>query len=57
MAKNLEIVDEFVEYYLFNEKGVSGTTSGGELKSHLIQLHFYLKSSRPTKKYCYVLFT
>ena len=31
-AKNLEIVDEFVEYYLFNEKGVSGTTSGGGLK-------------------------
>ena len=31
-AKNLEIVDEFVEYYLFNEKGVSGTTSGGGVK-------------------------
>ena len=31
-AKNLEIVDEFVEYYLFDEKGVSGTTSGGGLK-------------------------
>ena len=31
-AKNLEIVDEFVEYYLFNEKGVSGTTSGGGIK-------------------------
>jgi hypothetical protein len=29
---NLEIVDEFVEYYLFNEKGVSGTTSGGGIK-------------------------
>ena len=31
-AKQLEVVDEFVEYYLFNEKGVSGTTSGGGLK-------------------------
>ena len=31
-AKNLEIVDEFVEYYLFNEKGVSGSTSGGGVK-------------------------
>ena len=31
-AKNLEVVDEFVEYYLFNEKGVSGTTSGGGVK-------------------------
>ena len=31
-AKNLEIVDEFVEYYLFDEKGLSGTTSGGGLK-------------------------
>ena len=31
-AKNLEVVDEFVEYYLFNEKGVSGTTSGGGIK-------------------------
>ena len=31
-AKNLEIVDEFVEYYIFNEKGVSGTTSGGGVK-------------------------
>ena len=31
-AKNLEIVGEFVEYYLFNEKGVSGTTSGGGVK-------------------------
>ena len=32
MQNNLEIVDEFVEYYLFNEKGVSGTTSGGGVK-------------------------
>ena len=31
-AKNLEVVDEYVEYYLFDEKGVSGTTSGGGLK-------------------------
>ena len=31
-SANLEIVDEFVEYYLFNEKGVSGTTSGGGIK-------------------------
>ena len=31
-AKQLEVVDEFVEYYLFSEKGVSGTTSGGGLK-------------------------
>ena len=31
-AKQLEVVDEFVEYYLFNEKGVSGTTSGGGVK-------------------------
>ena len=29
---NLDIVDEYVEYYLFNEKGVSGTTSGGGVK-------------------------
>src|SRR5210317_1438828 len=28
----LTVVDEFVEYYLFNEKGVSGTTSGGGIK-------------------------
>ena len=31
-AKQLEVVDEYVEYYLFNEKGVSGTTSGGGVK-------------------------
>jgi hypothetical protein len=28
----LTVVDEFVEYYLFNEKGVSGTTSGTGIK-------------------------
>ena len=31
-SANLDIVDEYVEYYLFNEKGVSGTTSGGGVK-------------------------
>ena len=31
-SANLEVVDEYVEYYLFNEKGVSGTTSGGGIK-------------------------
>jgi len=31
-SANLEIVDEWVEYYLFNEKGVSGGTSGQGLK-------------------------
>ena len=31
-TENLDIVDEYVEYYLFNEKGVSGTTSGGGVK-------------------------
>tara|TARA_Y100000389_G_scaffold202359_1_gene247398 strand:+ start:480 stop:2018 length:1539 start_codon:yes stop_codon:yes gene_type:complete len=28
----LTVVDEYVEYYLFNEKGVSGTTSGSGIK-------------------------
>ena len=28
----LTVVDEFVEYYFFNEKGVSGTTSGTGIK-------------------------
>ena len=29
MPHGLAIVDEFEEYYLFNEKGIAGTTSGG----------------------------
>jgi len=29
MPHGLSIVDEFEEYYLFNEKGIAGTTSGG----------------------------
>ena len=29
MPHGLTIVDEFEEYYLFNEKGIAGTTSGG----------------------------
>ena len=28
----MTMVDEYVEYYLYNEKGVSGTTSGGGIK-------------------------
>ncbi len=28
----LSVVDEFVEYFLYNEKGVSGTTSGTGIK-------------------------
>ena len=29
MPHGLAIIDEFEEYYLFNEKGIAGTTSGG----------------------------
>ena len=29
---SLTMIDEYVEYYLFNEKGVSGTTSGSGIK-------------------------
>jgi len=29
---SLTMIDEYVEYYLFNEKGVSGTTSGSGVK-------------------------
>ena len=29
MPHGLSIIDEFEEYYLFNEKGIAGTTSGG----------------------------
>ena len=28
----LAVVDEYVEYYLYNEKGVSGTTTGTGIK-------------------------
>ena len=28
----LSVVDEYVEYYLYNEKGVSGTTTGTGIK-------------------------
>jgi|TARA_R110002074_G_scaffold241518_1_gene413384 hypothetical protein len=32
LANNLSIIDEFVEYYLFNERGLSGTTGTGGIK-------------------------
>jgi hypothetical protein len=32
LANNLAIIDEFVEYYLFNERGLSGTTGTGGIK-------------------------
>ena len=54
-AKNLEIVDEFVEYY-FNEKGVSGQHLAVELKSP-DTIAFCPSGLVDAKKYCYVLFT
>ena len=29
---SLAVVDEYVEYFLFNERGVSGTTGTGGIK-------------------------
>ena len=39
------VVDEYVEYYLYNEKGVSGTTTGTGIKLARHRLAFLLNKT------------
>ena len=57
MQYELPVVDEFVEYYLFNEKGVINSTSGGIKIAFETQLVLSSGLVDQTKKYGSILYT